>query len=380
MHFIAEKAPLAGALAAAAKIADRSSPNLVVTSVLLSLQGDQLSITATNYDMEIRTTIPVQGRANGAACLPSHKLSDIVKAAPDGAQVEISPKGENGQFAIKFGRSKYQLPGLPPADFPAMALREGAGASFSLSEPALKRLLNVTAPFMLPKDPSKYYLTGVYMHRVEAELVTVGCDGHRMGRAGIPAPEGADGDVLTGAGVIVPDFAVKMLLNMMDGDVTLQVTDTLLGASWADTTLTTKLIDGNYPDYRAFLAYESDCDITIEADAKTIRAVTSRVALASGEKNKTVRLDVGADGTIVFTAAGENGEAGEEEMSATTTAPIVVGYNSRYLADAMTVCGDDRITVKLHATSDGSPTTQPTIIGPAGDTAVRLVVMPIRTQ
>lgn len=379
MRFIAEKAPLAGALAAAAKIAERTSPNLGVTSVLLSLTGDELAVTATNYDMEIRTTIPVQGQANGAVCLPAHKLAEIVKAAPDGSQVDVSLDTESLGATVKFGRSRYKLPGLKADEFPARTLAEGAGATFTLSQGALKRLLAITAPFMHPRDSTKYYLAGIYMHRLEAELVTVGCDGHRLGRASIQAPDGAAGDVLEGPGIIIPEFMVKALQNMADGDVAIQVTDNLMGARWGDTTLTSKLVDGTYPDYRAFFSYEAKCDVTVTADAKTIRSVAARVALATSDKSKLVRLAVADDGTITFTATGENGENGEEEMPASTTAPIVVGYNARYLADAMTVCGDDKITVKLAAAPENAPTMEPTFIGPTGDEAVKLVIMPMRT-
>lgn len=379
MRFIAEKAPLAGALAAAAKIAERTSPNLVVTSVLLSLTGDELAVTATNYDMEIRTTIPVQGQANGAVCLPAHKLADIVKAAPDGSQVEISLDVESLAATVKFGRSRYKLPGLKADEFPSMALAEGAGASFTLSQGPLKRLLAVTAPFMHPRDSTKYYLAGIYLHRLGADLVAVGTDGHRVGKASIPAPEGAGGAVLDGPGIIIPEFMVKALQSMTDGDIAVQVTENLMAAGWGNTTLTSKLVDGTYPDYSRFYDFAKDCDVTVEADAKTIRAVSARVALATSDKSRQVKLSISGDGTITFSAAGENGEAGEEEMPATTTAAITVGYNGRYLADAMAVCGDDRITIKMQAAADGSPTVFPTFISPTGDDAVNLVIMPMRT-
>lgn len=370
MHLIAEKAILASALSAAAQAVERKSTIAILEHALLTLRGDTLVISATNMDTRVEVTISVSGRANGTAVLPAADLAAIVKAMPDGSQIEIKPDGES-HFRVAGGRSRYKVPALKPDDFPAWGTGE-PGTTFSLSADALGRMLDLTAPFTSTEE-TRYYLCGIYLHIEAGQLVAAATDGHRLAKVQMAAPEGAD----PLHPIIIPRQTLGLLQRLrMTGDVTIEADETRVAFRSGTMLLMSKVIDGTYPDYRRVIP--DGGDIVIEAEAKDLKATAARVALmaVAEEKSKAraVRVTL-SDGTCSLQAAGNDGAEAEEELPLLSSrGTIEIGFNARYMADFCAACGDGPVTMTM--SDPGSPV----LMRPTADEGATFVLMPMRVN
>lgn len=371
MHFTAEKTTLAAAIAAAREAAARKSTIAVLDHLLFRLDGDRLTVTGTDLDLQLATEVGVAGAADGSACLPAQRLHEVVRNLPDGADIEIAP-GRDGStlFHIRSGRSHYALQSLPVEDFPLMTPPEQA-ISFTASAAALERLFRLTAPFCSTNE-SQYYLQGIYLHRTPTRLAAAATDGLRLATAALPPPEGCEGAALD-TGIILPRPTAHVVARQAEGDVTVRLSESKISFDWGLTTLTSKLIDATYPDYQRLVP--SGGAVTIEAEAAAAKALTARVAaIAVPDGKDRVRMVVlsVANNWATFSAEGENGEVGTEEMEVQASGSITLAFNSRFLAEAVAIFGDDRVSLAFT-----SPT-EPALLRAATDPDAAVVLMPMR--
>jgi DNA polymerase-3 subunit beta len=371
MKLTIERAALLRALGHVQSVVERRNTIPILSNVLLRAEGSKLALSATDMDLEMVSALAAQGAKPGATTVPAHTLYDIIRKLREGAQIELETTGEKGLMTLRSGRSTFTLSCLPPEDYPLMAGGELAH-NFLLSAADLKRLIDRTR-FAISTEETRYYLNGIYLHAAKSDKVNmlraVATDGHRLARMEIPLPEGASGM----PGVIVPRKTVtelRKLLDEMDQDVSVALSDTKIRFTFADTVLTSKLIDGTFPDYDRVIPVSNDR--ILEVDCKLFAEAVDRVSTISTEKSRAVKLAIERGSLTLSATSPENGTAIEELEVRYNAQPLEIGFNSRYLLDITEqIEGEGARFAMADAAS-------PTVVRDSADDSALYVLMPMR--
>jgi len=371
MKLTIERAALLRALGHVQSVVERRNTIPILSNVLLRAEGSKLALSATDMDLEMVSALAAQGAKPGATTVPAHTLYDIIRKLREGAQIELETTGEKGLMTLRSGRSTFTLSCLPPEDYPLMAGGELAH-NFLLSAADLKRLIDRTR-FAISTEETRYYLNGIYLHAAKSDKVNmlraVATDGHRLARMEIPLPEGASGM----RGVIVPRKTVtelRKLLDEMDQDVSVALSDTKIRFTFADTVLTSKLIDGTFPDYDRVIPVSNDR--ILEVDCKLFAEAVDRVSTISTEKSRAVKLAIERGSLTLSATSPENGTAIEELEVRYNAQPLEIGFNSRYLLDITEqIEGEGARFAMADAAS-------PTVVRDSADDSALYVLMPMR--
>ena len=357
MKLNTSKADLSKTLAQAAAIVERKNTVPILAHIKLTAT-DKLNIEATDLDITFATSVIADVTESGSTTVDAHLLAGIVKKLPSG---DVSLIEANGYLTVSAGRSTFKLATLSADDYPEIANSE---YEFELDLPAieLKRLFQ-KASFAMSTEETRYYLNGVYLHPANGMLTGVATDGHRMAKvtSDIPAEF---------TGVIVPRKTVGELSKVLElGDVLLSVSETKIKVVAGPVTITSKVIDGPFPDYtRVIPKYVPN---TMKVDAGEFKAATDRVSLVSQEKARIVRLDV-SDGMCSLVVHGGDNNANDELEIVLDGEPVSIGFNSKYLADVMQQCTGGSVDMSFKGSGD------PAIIRPSEDDGFMVVVMPMR--
>jgi DNA polymerase-3 subunit beta len=340
MKLTIERAALLRALGHVQSVVERRTTIPILSNVLLRAEDATLALSATDMDLEIVEQVPGQVARPGRTTAPAHTLYDIVRKLREGAQIEIEvpagPGGERGQMVLRSGRSTFTLACLPPEDYPLMAGGE-LPHSFTLSASELRTLVDRTR-FAISTEETRYYLNGIYLHTTKTDEVpvlrAVATDGHRLARVEMILPEGAAGM----PGIIVPRktvLEIRKLVDESEDEVQVALSDTkirfALGADRGRASLTSKLIDGTFPDYDRVIP--SNNDKVLEVETKPFAEAVDRVSTISSEKSRAVKLTIETGSLTVSATSPENGTATEELEVRYSSSPIEIGFNSRYLLD-----------------------------------------------
>lgn len=371
MKIIIERAALLRSLGHVQSIVERRNTIPVLSNVLLNAANGELSLTATDMDLEIVESVPAEIATPGSATAPAHTLYDIARKLPDGSQVELDATGD--VLTLRSGRSHFKLGTLPVDDFPQMAQGDLAH-SFTLTVSELKALIDRTK-FAISTEETRYYLNGIYVHATKPKggdapaLRAVATDGHRLARVEVPLPDGASAI----PGVIVPRktvLEVRKLLDEVAGSIDVQLSETKVRFAFDNVVLTSKLIDGTFPDYERVIPAGNDK--VLEVNSKSFAAAVDRVATISTEKSRAVKLSLGRDLLTLSASSADAGSATEELEIAYDNTPLEIGFNSRYLLD---ITGQiESGTARFQMADGGSPT----IVRDAQDATALYVLMPMR--
>ncbi|TPW26097.1 DNA polymerase III subunit beta [Pararhizobium mangrovi] len=371
MRVTLERSNLLKSLNHVHRVVERRNTIPILSNVLLRAGDGRLQLKATDLDLEITEATPAEIGQAGATTVPAHLLYDIVRKLPDGSEVELSTNGENTAMSVSSGRSKFSLQCLPETDFPDLT----AGTfshGFDLPAPQLKMLIDRTQ-FAISTEETRYYLNGIYLHTIEGEgtlsLRAVATDGHRLARAEVEAPMGSEGM----PGIIIPRKTVGEVQKLVDNPeltVRVEISDAKIRLSLGDIVMTSKLIDGTFPDYQRVIPAGNDKQMTIDC-AEFARAV-DRVSTISSERGRAVKLSI-ADGQLTLTVHNpDSGSAVEELHVGYEADPLDIGFNARYLLDITNQLAGSQAVFML--ADPGSPTL---IHDMAGDAAL-YVLMPMR--
>ncbi|HYF22110.1 MAG TPA: DNA polymerase III subunit beta [Caulobacteraceae bacterium] len=371
MNLTIERATLLKALGHVQNVVERRNTIPILSNVLLSAGRDGVSLAATDLDMEILDEADAVVNGQGQITAPAHTLYEIVRKLPDGADVELRFNGDDPRLSVSAGRSRFNLPVLPAGDFPVMSA-ESSGARYAVLKEDLARLIDKTR-FAVSTEETRYYLNGLYLHTVmdggQAKLRAVATDGHRLALAEMPAPEGAVG----GPGVIVPRKTIDQVRRLLEdgsGPVDVQVSSAKVRFEFGRAALTSKVIDGSFPDYMRVIPRDNDRYMTV--DNKVFAAAVDRVATISAEKSRSVKLAI-EPGRLVLTVRNmEAGQAVEELEIDYDGEPFEIGFNARYLLD---VTG--QITGEQAQFRFADPASPTLVLDPA-DPGVQYVLMPLR--
>jgi DNA polymerase III subunit beta len=371
MNIIIERAALLRSLSHVQSVVERRNTIPILANVLLKARDGELDLAATDMDLEIVETVPATVNVAGGITAPAHTLYDIVRKLPDGSQVELKVDADGSQMVLRSGRSNFKLSCLPVEDFPQLSGGE-LRHRFALTAAELRRLIDRTR-FAISTEETRYYLNGIYLHAARAgaepALRAVATDGHRLARVEMALPDGA-GDI---PGVIVPRKTINEVRKLIDeaaDRIELSVSENKIRFAFDTVVVTSKLIDGTFPDYERVIPTGNDK--MLEVDAKLFAAAVDRVATISTEKSRAVKLAVGRNVLTLSATSPEAGSATEELEVEYQQPAIEIGFNSRYLLD---------ITQQIEGATANfalADAASPTIVRDAADPSALYVLMPMR--
>ena len=375
MKLTIERAALLKALSHVQSVVERRTTIPILSNVLLQAGSGKLAMSATDMDLEIVEQVAARIDRDGRTTAPAHTLYDIVRKLRDGAQVELETLGGRNEMALRSGRSTFTLACLPPEDYPVMSSAE-LPHHFTLTAAELRALIDRTR-FAISTEETRYYLNGIYLHATKSNEVpvvrAVATDGHRLARVEMTAPEGAAGM----PGIIVPRKAVlelRKLIEEGDEEVQIALSETKIRCAIGEAALTSKLIDGTFPDYDRVVPAANDK--ILEVDCKSFAEAVDRVSTISTERSRAVKLAIERGNLVVSATSPENGSANEELEVRYQSTPLEIGFNSRYLLDIT-----DQIRgeyVQFQMADAGSPTILRDSAPEANGASALYVLMPMR--
>lgn len=371
MKFSVERTDLLKALARTQSVVEKRTTIPILSNILLGAEGAQLALCATDMDLEIVDVVPANIGEAGATTVPAHTLYDIVRKLPDDVTINIALNDAGNAITISAGRSTYKLGCLPREDFPEMAAAKSKNG-FAVPATTLRNLIDRTR-FAMSTEETRYYLNGIYIHAADDAdgkvLRAVSTDGHRLARFQVKLPEGAAGM----PGVILPRKAVLELRRLLDeagSDIRIDVSDKMVRFTFDHVTLTTKVIDGTFPDYERVIPQNNDK--TLEVDPKNFTRAVDRVATVAAEKTRAVKLSVKA-GMMTLSANNDNGSAVEEvEAQCSSDNALEIGFNARYLLDVTQLLEGDNCRFLI------GDAASPAIVQDNKDPSSLYVLMPMR--
>jgi len=369
MKATVERATLLKCLAHVQSVVERRNTIPILSNVLIEAKGDGLRLMATDLDLQVVETIAAHVDSPGATTVSAHTLFDIARKLPEGAQVELSVT--NDKMTVTASRYRSNLATLPRDDFPVIAETD-LPTVFLLPAEELRRIIDSTR-FAISTEETRYYLNGIFLHVIagdESKLRAVATDGHRLARIELAAPAGAVGM----PDVIIPRKCVgeiRKLLDEVDGPVEISLSATKIRFRLGGAVLTSKLIDGTFPDYSRVIPTANDRLLKI--DRKSLAQGVDRVAaIATTEKTRAVKIALGRDKVTLSVTSPENGTASEEVPADYTSPEFEVGFNYRYLLDILDQVGSDQVDVHL------ADAAAPTLIRENDSSAALYVLMPMR--
>ena len=310
-------------------VVERRNTIPILSNVLIESDASKVSFTATDMDMDIVETVGCIVSSQGKLTVSAHTLYDIVRKLPDGSEIQIELIDLNVE--VSAGKSRFILPTLPVDDYPIMTEIE-KGNEFSLEAVDLANLIDNTK-FAISSEETRYYLNGIYLHVPDIKsdkLRAVATDGHRLAQAEVPIPKGAENM----PGVILPRKAVgevRKLIDSTDGLVTIIISKTKAKFIFPTSILTTKLIDGSFPDYQRVVPKENLNKLLV-SNSHFSKAI-DRVSTVSMEKSRAVKLSLSNNVLLLQVNSHDLGNASEELDVNYTSDPIDIGFNARYLLD-----------------------------------------------
>lgn len=343
----------------------------ILSHIYLKATDNSVEMRATDLQMQLETTAEIECNRAGITTLPAKKLFDILKALPPQSPVTLT-LGEEDKAILKSGRSRVTLRTLPPDDFPVLKQRyeeeSNAPVRIALPQSQLKILIARTKYAIAIKDV-RYYLNGLLFEYHGDKFAVVATDGHRLAYS----ESAIDGDARLPFKIIIPDIAVNQLYSLLsDSDdlVQLHMSDHQLQASIGATAFTTNLIDGKFPDYTRVIPRYTSPPIVINRDA--FRGVVQRVGLINDKPTDGIHLHFGKN-AVRATAKNYKAEDAEDELELDfLQADITIGFNPKYLIDAINALSGDLLTITL-----GDDSTQSAALSDAMKNGIH-IIMPMR--
>ncbi|WP_426266220.1 DNA polymerase III subunit beta [Sphingomonas sp. LHG3443-2] len=361
-----ERATLLKSLSHVQSVVERRNTIPILSNVLLDAREDgSLRLMATDLDLQVDETIAASVGSAGATTVSAHTFFDIVRKLPEGSQVELT--AADGKMQVVAGRARFNLSTLPRDDFPVIAEGE-LPTRFELPAATLRQIIDKTK-FAISSEETRYYLMGIFLHVADDMLKAAATDGHRLARVTVAKPDGADGM----PDVIVPKKCVlelRKLLDEVEGTVEVTLSATKIRFVLGHAVLTSKLIDGSFPDYNRVIPTANDK--LLKLDPSSFKAGVDRVATIASEKTRAVKISLDRDRVTLSVTSPENGLATEELAADYSADGLEIGFNARYLLDILGEIDGD--TVEVHLADAAAPT----LLRENDKSSALYVLMPMR--
>lgn len=364
-----ERAVLLKSLGHVQSVVERRNTIPILSNVLIeAVEGGGIKLMATDLDLQIVETVEAQVEQAGATTVSAHTLFDIVRKLPEGSQVSL--EAAEGKMAVNAGRARFNLSTLPRDDFPVIAEGE-LPTSFEIPAATLREIVDKTR-FAISTEETRYYLNGIFFHvtdDAQPVLKAAATDGHRLARFTLPRPDGAEGM----PDIIIPRKCIaelRKMLDELDGTVEIALSDSKIRFGLGSAVMTSKLIDGTFPDYNRVIPTGNDKLLKI--DPRSFEEGVDRVATIATEKTRAVKMALDTDKITLSVSSPENGTASEEVAGQYGSDGFEIGFNARYLLDILgQVQGD---AIEVHLADAGAPT----LIRENDKASALYVLMPMR--
>lgn len=364
-----ERATLLKGLSHVQSVVERRNTIPILSNVLIEATESSIRLMATDLDLQIDETVAAAVDQPGAITVSAHTLFDIARKLPEGSQVQLA--AAEGRLTVVAGRARFNLATLPRDDFPVIAEGE-LPTQFELPAATLKQIIDKTR-FAISTEETRYYLNGIFLHVAEDNgqpvLKAAATDGHRLARMTVARPDGAE----KMPDVIVPRKCVaelRKLLDEVDGSVGVSLSGSKIRFDLGQAILTSKLIDGTFPDYSRVIPTANDKILKI--DPRSFMAGVDRVSTIATEKTRAVKMALDRDKITLSVTSPENGAAAEEVPGDYAAAAFEIGFNSRYLLDILGQIDSDLCEVHL------ADAAAPTLIRENDKSPALYVLMPMR--
>lgn len=365
MKISANRDDLLKPLQQAVSVVERRQTLPILANVLVAVKDSQLTLTATDLEVELSTHAVVDAKGEAEFTVPAKKLLDICKALPDGAGITLDVEGD--KVTLRSGRGRYSLGLLPAQDYPSI---EPAKASerFSLQAGVLKRLIEKTH-FAMAQQDVRYYLNGLLLEIRADRIRAVATDGHRLALCDADFEGGTGTDIQ----VILPRKAVVELGRLLDGsdsEASFEISNSHLRVHLSQASFTSKLIDGRFPDYERVMP-NGETSIML-SEKVPLRQALARTAILSNEKYRGIRFRLNP-GLLHLQAHNPEQDEAEEEIEVDYQGPeMTIGFNVGYLLDVLGVLDGDEVQMAVIDSNSS------TLITHKDSNECRYVVMPMR--
>ncbi|MEE2694243.1 MAG: DNA polymerase III subunit beta [Pseudomonadota bacterium] len=371
MKLTIKRGALLNSLQHVQSVVERRNTIPILSNVQLSAQGSELGLTATDMDIWVYDKTPAEVKTPGSVTASAHMLFDIVRKLPEESEVELELGGSDGQLSLSSGHTLFSLASLPVEDFPSASEGDWS-CEFEMPAEAICELID-RARFAMSTEETRYYLNGIFLHPVtegkKRNLRAVATDGHRLARVDVDLPKGAD----EMPSIILPRKAVlelRKLFEGIDGGVVLSLSDTKARFSASSVVLTTKLIDGTFPDYQRVIP-DGNSKMLSVTNALFSEAV-DRVSTVSKDKTRAIKLALKKNKLLLTAHTPDHGSASEELDVEYESEDLEVGFNARYLLEMTEQIRGERISFQME---DGA---SPAVVGDGKDPRTIYVLMPMR--
>ncbi|GBD97434.1 MAG TPA: DNA polymerase III subunit beta [Nitrospirae bacterium] len=363
-----QKEAIQNALQGIQGIVDKKTTMPILSHFLLKA-GKTASLMATDLDIALKGPLDAEILEEGGLCIPAKKLFEIAREVEGEILLEAQ---ENNWIKVTSGKSTFKLMGLPEEDFPALP-EVTKSEELTIKAGTLKDMIEKTI-YATGESDTRYTLNGLLMHFIpkkkEIEFKVIGTDGHRLSAITV----NIEGTVTEEKKLILPKKAAMELKKLIEGssdNITIYIDKNHIFFSTDDVVLTSRLIEGTYPNYEQVIPKNNEKKVVVEKIAflKALR----RTSIMSREKTNAVRLDLEAGKITLISMNPDIGEAREEIAAEYKDEPMTVGYNARYLMDILQAMEGETVTMELQEPLS------PTLLLSPDSKGYICVAMPMRT-
>lgn len=366
MKFQIDAKSLSAAIASVSRVVEARNTIPILSNIVLHAHQDGVLLRSTDLDLEYSMRVAAEVSEPGTTTIPARLASDIVKKMTWEVTVSLTEGAQ--EATISAGRSRFKLMTLPVEDYPSL----DAGTlthTFALTGDTLHRLFS-RCEFAISTEETRYYLNGIYMHETGGKLRSVATDGHRLAKNETDAPEGSYGM----PGIIVPRKTVKEAIALgaaaKGEEVRVEVSATKVRFTHGSTVLTSKIIDGTFPDYERVMPQGNN--IIAYVDSKALALAADRVSTISTERGRAVKLTFENGGLSLVANSPDAGSA-EDVIDVDFDAdPLSIGYNAKYVSAVLANLGEGKTRIAL--ADPGSPT----LFSNENEPGLQVVLMPLR--